>query len=118
MTGATRGRRIGEIRCALDGRSYPPCTLRGGATPPSLSPSSACHAIERGQEKETKIMPRPLTSRSKHEKGVFYWDQPFLVVCCCFFLVVLGKGSFLVGLVDQIFQLALNLVEMVKTKNG
>ena len=45
---------------------------------------------------------------------VFYWDQRFLVGWFdCFFVCSIGEKTFLVGLVDQLFQPASNRVEMV-----
>ena len=46
---------------------------------------------------------------------MFYWDQPFLVGWVGWvFLCSVREKSFLVGLVDQPFQLASNRVEMVE----
>ena len=48
-------------------------------------------------------------------RGVYYWDQPFSVVWVgWFFSCSIRKKPVLVGLVDQLFQPALNLVEMVE----
>ena len=45
-------------------------------------------------------------------KVVFYWDQPFLAGWV--FSVLLGKKTFSVGLIDQLFQPASNKVETVE----
>ena len=43
---------------------------------------------------------------------MFYWDQPFPLAGLVEFLrVLVGKKTFLVGLVDQVFQAAQNFVE-------
>ena len=48
-------------------------------------------------------------------KVVFYWDQPFLVGWVGWVLLCsIGEKPFLVGLVDQPFQPALNRVETVE----
>ena len=56
-----------------------------------------------------------LQTELEDSQQLFYWGQPFLVVLVGWvFSCSTGKKPFLVGLVDQLFQQAQNLVEMVE----